>query len=384
MITYQLDIHCQKTRYYASDMEFVTGDVGAYCLEFTFLDNNKKMDISHYTLAVKCRRADGVVLSDAGEIKDNVGRIVLKNGFYTVPGTVELEIALTDSAKNYVTTKIISATVIEGAGEPDDVAEGNVSVYVTLIAQLQSQLEAARTVTKTLEEDIKNKVDKVPGKELSSNDYSNEEKEKVSCVFEKTKIITEEILPGKADASSVYTKEETDAKVPKWKTLLDVWLTEEQAGVGSIKVAIEDIESLTKAKEIRFAMCFPGIQDKAANSYWSSVVLQDYYATKYNETILAGYNKANIAGDTIHMAASVNILDFKYSHVACKSFHSVFQLPNKHFMASSNTSCTASQITGRYACDFMQESGYEPYLYINLGGAKMILGTHIFLEVLVA
>lgn len=143
MITYKLKINCQESKLYTSDMEFVSGDVGAYRLEFSFYDNGKQIDLSDKLFTVKGKRADGVILSDSGTISENKAVFIPKNAFYAVPGELILEIALTDSAKNYITTKIISVTVLEGLGETKEVAEQHVSAYVTLLAQLKNRLDNA-------------------------------------------------------------------------------------------------------------------------------------------------------------------------------------------------------------------------------------------------
>lgn len=148
MITYKLKINYQDSRVLTSDMEFVTGDVGAYRLEFAFYDNGARVGLSDKLLTVKARRADGVVLSDSGSISENTALFVPKNELYAVPGELYLEIALTDNAKNYITTKIVMANVIEGLGEPSDIAENGVSVYVTLLNQVKSQIDAANQLIK--------------------------------------------------------------------------------------------------------------------------------------------------------------------------------------------------------------------------------------------
>ena len=64
MITYHFNINCQEPRMLISDMEFVSGDTGAYCLNLTFYDNGKRLDLSDKVLAVKGKRADGKVIHD--------------------------------------------------------------------------------------------------------------------------------------------------------------------------------------------------------------------------------------------------------------------------------------------------------------------------------
>ena len=143
MITYKLKINCQDPRMLVSDMEFVAGDVNAYRLEFTFYDNGERINLSDKILTVKGKRADGVILSGSGQIDGTQAAFVPANAFYAVPGELVLEIALTDSAGNYMTTKMISVTVLEGLGEPTEMATTNVSAYVTLLAQLTNRLSSA-------------------------------------------------------------------------------------------------------------------------------------------------------------------------------------------------------------------------------------------------
>ncbi len=143
MITYHLKLSGQDPRTLFSDMEFVAGDVGAYRLVFSFFDQKAPLSLSGKILSVKIKRADGTVLSDSGEITNDTAVYIPKNDCFCVPGSITFEIALMDSAKNYITTKIIHATVLESVGEPREVAGDSSSVYVSLLAQTKAQLDAA-------------------------------------------------------------------------------------------------------------------------------------------------------------------------------------------------------------------------------------------------
>ena len=146
MITYHLKISGQDARILSSDMEFVAGDVGAYRMVFTFFDNGKRLALDGYSLAVKVRRADGVVLSDGGKIAGDTAEYIPQNACISVAGDVTFEIALADKNQNYITTKIITARVLESVGEPSDASGDNVSVYVSLLSQAQAKLEAANAL----------------------------------------------------------------------------------------------------------------------------------------------------------------------------------------------------------------------------------------------
>lgn len=146
MINYRLKIDCQGDKILSSDMVFVSGDVKAYKLILEFRDGTYDVDTSDCVLMVRARRADGSCVDDAGEIVDGKGIYVPRNSIYAVPGEVRLEIALCDSAKSYVTTKIITAEVIEGIGNSCEPGKEEVSVFVSLVNQLQAKIDAMKNL----------------------------------------------------------------------------------------------------------------------------------------------------------------------------------------------------------------------------------------------
>ncbi len=198
MITYKLKINYQDAKILQSDIEFVSGDVGAYLLECEFYDNGKRVDISGYSVALKAKRADGVILSEVGRIEENKGIISLNNDIYSVPGEVYLEIALLGNAKNYITTKIVIANVLEGLGETDETAKDKSSVYVTLLNQIKASIDSANSVLNEAKE------------------TENELKEALSTYAVKSTTLSGY---GIADA---YTKKEVDAIIEDYDTNLNV------------------------------------------------------------------------------------------------------------------------------------------------------------------
>ena len=143
MINYKLKIECQSDKVLSSDITFVSGDVKACKLTFDFFDDGALLDIQNCVLVVRARRADGSCVEGAGEIVDGKGVFIPENSIYAIPGELRLEIALCDSAKSYITTKIITAEVMEGIGGNNEPEATEVSVFVTLINQVQSKIEAA-------------------------------------------------------------------------------------------------------------------------------------------------------------------------------------------------------------------------------------------------
>lgn len=239
MITYKLKINYQDPRILTSDMEFVTGDVGAYRLEFAFYDNGRRVDVSDCILSVKARRADGRVLSDAGQITDGVGIFVPKNDIYAVPGELSLEVALADSAQNYLTAKILQAAVVEGMGETDDTAGTESSVYVTLINRVQSQLSAANQLLSDSKINFDNQISALSDA-LSEHAENTENPHAVTKAqvglgnADNTKDAdkpvskaTQAALDLKANAADVYTKTESDEKLNLKANAADVYTKSE-------------------------------------------------------------------------------------------------------------------------------------------------------------
>jgi len=151
MINYNIDINCEDPKFSTSQVELVSGDVGAYNLSCAFLNDGKRMDLTGLLPTLKAKRADGVTLSQSGEIKDNRAVFKLESGIYAIPGELYLEIALSDGAKNYVTAKVIMANVIKGLGDTDEVAKSVPSVYVTLLNQTQEKLNSANVLIATVQ-----------------------------------------------------------------------------------------------------------------------------------------------------------------------------------------------------------------------------------------
>ena len=212
MITYKLKINYQEARILNSDMEFVTGDIGAYRLEFEFYDNGSRDNLAGKLLTVRARRADGVCYASNGEIVDNIGIFVPKNNIYAVPGDLCLEIALSDSAGNYVTAKIITASVIDGIGDVANGAQDDVSIYVTLLAQIKAQIDEANKLVDRANLSIDSHTEDKANPHgvtkaqvgLSNVDNTKDADKPVSTA-------TQAALDLKANAADVYTKTEINS-----------------------------------------------------------------------------------------------------------------------------------------------------------------------------
>lgn len=181
------------------------------------------------------------------------------------------------------------------------------------------------------------------------------------------------------DLSDTYA---TKDELPKWKTLIDVTLTEEQAGVSELLLAIEDVESFVNARQIRIAMSFPVTEEKAANSFWTSIRIKNATGGRYNQTVLSGNNSKGSANATYFTTVSMDMFNFAYNTTQTKSYHSSMQLPTPHYMASANTVKAPMVATAGFNPDTLRQ--YPPYLNIAFSGntpPTFEAGAHIFMEV---
>ena len=141
MINYKLKLDCPNEKVLSSDIVFVSGDVKAYKLTFEFSGLDDSVNLNDCVLVVRVKRADGSCVEGTGEIADGKGVYIPENSVYDIPGEVRLEIALCSTSKSYITTKIIVAEVVEGIGKNHEPSATEVSVFVTLVSQVQSKIE---------------------------------------------------------------------------------------------------------------------------------------------------------------------------------------------------------------------------------------------------
>ena len=204
MITYKIRLEMAGGREQYSNMEFTTGDVQAYRLEFDFMDNGKAYDCTGHTLTVKAKRSDGSVVVDSGTVENGKAFYIPANSVFSKPDALELEVALVTADGSYATVKVIHAHVREGFGDGDVTPEDTTPILVNLIAQGEYAKQMGdyakeqgewvgeasdahindnvRHITSEERAGWNNKVDKVEGKGLSTNDYTDAEKAKLAGV----------------------------------------------------------------------------------------------------------------------------------------------------------------------------------------------------------
>ena len=101
-----------------------------------------------------------MVIASAGTIDENKGVFVPENSIYAVPGELYMEIALSDSSGKYITTKIIIAEVIKGLDNAAVEASDNLSVYVTLLNDVQSKIDQVNKLIEDIEDGLDSIISK--------------------------------------------------------------------------------------------------------------------------------------------------------------------------------------------------------------------------------
>lgn len=178
-----------------------------------------------------------------------------------------------------------------------------------------------------------------------------------------------------------YVEKYTEARL-KGKVLLDVTLTEEQAGVTSVMVAIPNYQLLKKAKYWNIRLTHPYSGEYKANSLWYDVNICNELKNKYNVNLAGGYNtvfstSANIASFSITVFNT--LFELKQGGGSLISY---YLLPNCSVATSSaNTPNNARCNAYHYDNTFATEQ-FPAYLEFKTGGLTLEAGTRLFLEVI--
>lgn len=184
----------------------------------------------------------------------------------------------------------------------------------------------------------------------------------------------------KTKINQLQEEVETLRKKTEWTTVLDTTLTEEQGGVTSLLLALDNAELIAKARQIRVHVALPQAAAIAANKAYLSVMLQDKNGASYNLRLISGYNVAADANTTLYSTAAVEVSAFGLSSTHKRSFTSTHHLPHPHYNASANSAANARIISGGYPDGLISAS--QPYLKLTISTTTAFnAGTKVFMEV---
>ncbi|MDO4618442.1 MAG: SGNH/GDSL hydrolase family protein [Clostridia bacterium] len=123
----------------------VAGDKNTYVLS---MDTNKYPDAARVFIYAK--KADGEVVYDSIPAMNGNMEYILKNGMYSVPGTLELRVILKGKADESLTASIVNVDVIEGIFSEETAKNvGSLEELLTVISQKMDR-ETERNTYNTL------------------------------------------------------------------------------------------------------------------------------------------------------------------------------------------------------------------------------------------
>lgn len=166
--------------------------------------------------------------------------------------------------------------------------------------------------------------------------------------------------------------------------LLDVTLTEEQAGASSVKVAIPNWQLLKKAKQWNVRITYPYAEADVSKSIWHGCVIEDKNTAAYSFCIASGNNQAlTTSSKTVFWNIVVFSSPFEYTKGGT-SYISFYQTPTPWSRESAaNTATTPRSNSYIGLSSFMTENN-PPYLRLyNSGNFIFEAGTRLYLEVII-
>ena len=181
-------------------------------------------------------------------------------------------------------------------------------------------------------------------------------------------------------ASTEYVDESIDAATPKWKTVLDVTLTEAQGGVSSLLLAMENADAIANANKMRVFITFPVTQSWSNNAFTLTAYLSDETKKNYKVPILRESNVASSTNADFVASSYVDISDFTIRS-GYRTYCATSPKPNNYFTAPVNSFTTSRLLSGGYPSEGILS--YAPYLEIVPTSNTITFekGTRVFVEV---
>ena len=302
-------------------------------------------------------------IEDGKYVTDENGNIVydLDHTITEYSGTASVRFFVYGS-NGRVATEEVNFTIEKGLPVYLDAAELQTSDAERLLEQILAAVENVYEQDNTLEE----KVDTL----------YNEVKTNINVLYSDTNDNRTAINGLREQVNSFV--ENDNAKV-----VLDVTLTEAQAGANSVAVAIQDIDALVNAKRLFMQIRVPNKTAVAANKCWFTVLIADKNKSVYNSAVHTGYNLALSANKTVDIIANIFISTLQ-TQDRYYSYQSVCQPANDHLSASANSKTNAVTINGIIALGVIKESAsVPPYLHIassDTGAIPFVAGTRFYME----
>ena len=181
-----------------------------------------------------------------------------------------------------------------------------------------------------------------------------------------TKTEADEKFAIKAEVADTYaTKEE----LPKWKTLIDTTLTEEQGGVTSIKLEIT--EDISQMQEFDFYIEFPITEENKDTSLYVSAYING--ASSGNNSFFHTYTSAKgVSGKTYCAMSNSKVINVS-GRKEILTFHSM--IGDKTVVGNGTRGYAVSA-----HAPWVIPQDTPLYLTVNTSTTTFLSGTKIFLE----
>ena len=325
-------------------------DMNTRFIKATFVDGADIIRIPKTATAkvvINADMPDGSKGAYDGEVNDDgTVTVPLHSEMLKIDGTVVCDISVIDTATDNnkkLTTTSFTLMVEKAAYGGDDITnDPQYDVLVSLIEECTEATEAAKEVAKGIAVD----------KTFNSTSENAQ--------------------------SGIAVEERVKSKV-----LVDVTLTEEQAGASSVMVAIPNPTLLKKAKCWNVRITFPYTEVLAANKMSTTVSIRDINASATNMAIASCSNIAFTSSSNVaHFIATVFNTSYGFRSGG-GSYISHYMPINPWVSASVANSKTSPSCVAYHYRDYNISESYPPYLEIkDTSGFVFGVGTKIFLEVI--
>lgn len=206
MRDYEINSDLKQSKF--ENLKFVQGDTGSKIIVNLFEDS-QTVNLSNCTVLAKYKRSDGYTDNKEATITDNTITVEVDETMTTTAGVLKLIFEITYETTKKVSTFMLLADISEGIGSKSTTGGGTGDVVVDVdlsnyynkqeidkkLDNIANEVKAINIPTKTSEltndsgfltehQDISGKVDKVEGKGLSTNDYTNTDKQKLDLINE--------------------------------------------------------------------------------------------------------------------------------------------------------------------------------------------------------
>lgn len=207
MRDYEITSDLKQSKF--ENLKFVQGDTGSKIIVNLFEDS-QSVNLTNCTVLAKYKRSDGYVDNKSATVTDNTITVEVDETMTATAGVLKLIFEITYETTKKVSTFMLLADVAEGIGAKSTTGGGTGDIVVDVDL---SNYYNKQEIDKKLDNIANEKVDVVEGMGLSSNDFTDAEKQKLEG-------LSNYVHPSSHDASMITEDAThrfvTDEEKTKW------------------------------------------------------------------------------------------------------------------------------------------------------------------------